>query len=161
VYLRQTNRKDVANQVLYCKDFSQVFAQCDLNLQLLKLDHISLVSELIRSRIIHLDEEHLRCIASESELEDDEDETKDDQKFAGHIHLGSPQSLTSFALVEEANRSNRAFANFRKKFTIFLNNFLPSKNIPLPNGLTWLRPAAEDTVSCFFSYSPSFNHISG
>ncbi|KAG1888189.1 hypothetical protein F4604DRAFT_1877352 [Suillus subluteus] len=126
-YLRQTNRKDVANQ-------------------LLKLNHISLVSEFIRSRIIHLDEERLRRIASESKLEDDEDETKDDQVFAGHIHLGSPQSLTSFALVEEAYRSNRAFAHFRKKVTVFLNNFLPSNNIPLPNGSTWLRPAAEDTL---------------
>ncbi|KAG1844860.1 hypothetical protein F4604DRAFT_1884369 [Suillus subluteus] len=126
-YLRQTNHKDVANQ-------------------LLKLDHISLVSELIRSRISHLDEERLRRIASERELENDEDESKDDRTFIGHIHLGSLQSLVSFASVEEAHSSNRAFAHFRKKFTTFLNSFLPSNNIPLPNGSTWLRPAAEDTL---------------
>ncbi|KIK46619.1 hypothetical protein CY34DRAFT_21850 [Suillus luteus UH-Slu-Lm8-n1] len=113
---------------------------------LLKLDHISLVSELICSHISHLIEEYLRCIASERELKSDEDESKDDWTFIGHICLGSPQSLVSFASVEEAHNSNHAFAHFQKKFTRFLNSFLPSNNIPLPNGSTWLRPAAEDTV---------------
>ncbi|KAG1732179.1 uncharacterized protein EDB91DRAFT_1058197 [Suillus paluster] len=115
-------------------------------LQLLKLNHISLVSELICSRIVHLNEECLRYIASESELEVNEDEIKDDQMLAGHIHLGSLQPLISFALVEEAYYSNCTFAHFQKKFTIFLNDFLPSNNIPLPNSLTWLRRAAEDTL---------------
>ncbi|KAG2096721.1 uncharacterized protein F5147DRAFT_747547 [Suillus discolor] len=81
-YLRQTNHKDVANQ-------------------LLKLDHISLVSELIHSCINHLNKEHLRHLLSERELKDDENETKDDQMFAGHIHLGSPQSPIGFDLLHE------------------------------------------------------------
>ncbi|KAG1787539.1 uncharacterized protein HD556DRAFT_1246712 [Suillus plorans] len=62
------------------------------------------------------------------------------------MKIGVKCYCNSFALVEEAYRSNRAFAQFQKKFTVFLNNFLPSNNIPLPNGLTWLRPAAEDML---------------
>jgi hypothetical protein len=122
------------------------------------LDHISLVSELIHSCISHLNEERLRCIASERELESDEDELKDDWTFIGHIRLGSLQSLVSFASVEEAHSSNHAFAHFWKKFTTFLNSFLPSNNIPLPNGSTWLRPAAEDMVSHCLSYLLCFDH---
>ncbi|KAG1793018.1 hypothetical protein EV424DRAFT_1548534 [Suillus variegatus] len=106
-YLRQTNRKDVANQVL-------------------KLDHISVVSEL-------------------GELEDND--TLDDQPFLGHLHISAPQIPVTLAAVEEGNTSNRAFQDFRKKFMKFLNNFVVSNNIPLANdGVMWLQPTANDKL---------------
>ncbi|KAG1851348.1 hypothetical protein DFJ58DRAFT_729007 [Suillus subalutaceus] len=124
-YLRQTNRKDVANQVL-------------------KLDYISLVSELIQSRISQLDEDQRRRTMSEGELEDED--TLDDQPFSGHLHIGAPQIPVSLAAVEEGNTSNRTFQDFRKKFAKFLNNFFVSNNIPLADGITWLRPTANDKL---------------
>ncbi|KAG2741161.1 hypothetical protein P692DRAFT_201727134 [Suillus brevipes Sb2] len=124
-YLRQTNRKDVANQVL-------------------KLDHISLVSELVRSRILHFDEDRQKHIMSQRELENED--MLDDQPFSGHLYLGAPQVPVSLATVEEGNASNRAFQDFRKKFAKFLNNFVVANNIPLADGVTWLRPAANDKL---------------
>ncbi|KAG1718801.1 uncharacterized protein EDB91DRAFT_1089794 [Suillus paluster] len=87
-YLQQTNRKDIANQIL-------------------ELDHKSFVAEFIRSRIVN---------------------------------------LTSLAQVEEDNRSNRAFDQFRKKLVTFLNHFLPSHHIPLPDGIRWLKISPQDQV---------------
>ncbi|KAG2046353.1 hypothetical protein BDR06DRAFT_977542 [Suillus hirtellus] len=107
-YLRQMNHKDVVNQVL-------------------KLDHISVVSEL-------------------GELKDND--TLDDQPFLGHPHISAPQIPVTLAAVEEGNTSNHAFQDFRKKFTKFLNNFIVSNNIPL-DGVTWLRPTANDKVVSF------------
>ncbi|KAG1899028.1 uncharacterized protein F5891DRAFT_1190206 [Suillus fuscotomentosus] len=124
-YLRQTNRKDVANQVL-------------------KLDHISLVSELIRSRISYLDEDRHKRTMSQGQLEDED--TLDDQPFAGHLHIGAPQVPVTLAAVEEGNTSNRAFQDFRKKFTKFLNTFVASNDIPLADGVTWLWPTANDKL---------------
>ncbi|KAG1891827.1 uncharacterized protein F5891DRAFT_1131475 [Suillus fuscotomentosus] len=123
-YLRQMNHKDVVNQVL-------------------KLDHISVVSELVRSHISHLDEDQCKCTMSQGELEDND--TLDDQPFLGHPHVSAPQIPVTLAAVEEGNTSNRAFQDFRKKFTKFLNNFIVSNNIPL-DGVTWLRPTANDKL---------------
>ncbi|KAG0692969.1 hypothetical protein DFH29DRAFT_985615 [Suillus ampliporus] len=87
-----------------------------------------------QTRIDHLDEEEL------------EEEDLDDQPFGGHIHIGAPQSSLTLLQLEEGNASNPAFAQFRKKLSLFLNNFLPAYNIPLPDGKTWLRLSAQDTV---------------
>ncbi|KAG2131054.1 hypothetical protein DEU56DRAFT_757678 [Suillus clintonianus] len=88
-YKLQTNGKDIANQIL-------------------RLDHMTFVSGLIRSRIDYLDEEQRK--------------------------------------LDEENTSNPAFVQFRKKLSLFLNNFLPAHNISLPDGKTWLRLTAQDTV---------------
>ncbi|KAG1719430.1 hypothetical protein EDB19DRAFT_1648175, partial [Suillus lakei] len=53
-----------------------------------------------------------------------------------HLHIGSPlRNLTSLVQVEEDNRPNCAFDQFRKKLATFLNHFLPSHHIPLPDGI--------------------------
>lgn len=147
-YLRQTNRKDVANQVRFLP-LIQSACDADINLQVLKLDHISLVSELVRSRILHFDEDRQKHIMSQRELENED--MLDDQPFSGHLYLGAPQVPVSLATVEEGNASNRAFQDFRKKFAKFLNNFIVANNIPLADGVTWLRPAANDKVFSFIS----------
>ncbi|KAG2146329.1 hypothetical protein DEU56DRAFT_870107 [Suillus clintonianus] len=123
-YLRQTNRKNIADQIL-------------------ELDHRSVVSEFVRSRIEYLDEERRKALLSRDELEDMDDD--DDELFEEHLHIGSPlKNHTSFAQVEEENKSSRAFHQFQKKLATFLNHFLPSHNIPLPDGTTWLKLRAHD-----------------
>ncbi|KAG1901609.1 uncharacterized protein F5891DRAFT_1187480 [Suillus fuscotomentosus] len=123
-------------------------AACNFNVanQVLKLDHISVVSELVRSRISHLNEDQCKCTMSQGELEDND--TLDDQPFLGHLYIGAPQIPVTLTAVEEGNTSNRAFQDFQKKFTKFLNNFIVSNNIPL-DGVTWLRPTANNKVVSF------------
>ncbi|KAG1738198.1 hypothetical protein EDB19DRAFT_1983664 [Suillus lakei] len=123
-YKLQTNGKDIANQIL-------------------RLDHTTFVSVVLRNRIDHFDDERCKAILSERELET---EDLDDRSFGGHIHLGTPQSAITFAQLENDNVSNRAFGQFRKKLSTFLNHALPAYNIPLPDGKTWLTLSAQDTV---------------
>ncbi|KAG2343829.1 hypothetical protein BDR05DRAFT_999735 [Suillus weaverae] len=123
-YKLQTNGKDITNQIL-------------------RLDHMTLVSGLIRSRVDYLDEERRKVMLSERELEE---EDLDDQPFGRHIHLGAPQHSLTLSQLKEENASKPAFAQFRKKLSLFLNNFLPAYNIPLPDGKTWLILSARDTV---------------
>ncbi|KAG2088845.1 uncharacterized protein F5147DRAFT_587453, partial [Suillus discolor] len=116
MYLRQTNHKDIANQL-----------------------------------IAQLDEQHLRKLKDTNDndpddINDPEDTENIGTSFQGHIYLGSPQHPMSFADVEQANSSLCTFDQFRKKFLIFINEFLPAHNIPLPDGMTWLRPAAQDKL---------------
>ncbi|KAG1829817.1 hypothetical protein EV424DRAFT_1343975 [Suillus variegatus] len=132
MYLCQTNRKDITNQ-------------------LLQLDHRILVSELIGGHIAQLDEQHLQKLKDTDDNDPDDINDPEDTKnigasFQGHIYLSSPQHPMSFTDVEEANSSLHTFDQFRKKFSIFINEFLPAHNIPLPDGMTWLRPAAQDKL---------------
>ncbi|KAG1842964.1 hypothetical protein F4604DRAFT_1597049 [Suillus subluteus] len=123
-YKLQTNGKDIANQIL-------------------RLDHTTFVSVVLHNRINHFDDEQCKAILSERELET---EDLDDWSFGGHIHLGAPQSAITFAQLENDNASNRAFGQFRKKLSTFLNHALPAYNIPLPDGKTWLTLSAQDMV---------------
>ncbi|KAG1796238.1 uncharacterized protein HD556DRAFT_1431370 [Suillus plorans] len=124
-YLWQTNRKDIANQII-------------------ELDHKSFVAEFVRSRIDYLDEERHKLTLSREELEENDN---DNEPFEAHLHIGSPlRNLTSLAQVEEEHRSNRAFDQFRKKLTTFLNHFLPSHHIPLPDGIMWLKLSVQDLI---------------
>ncbi|KAG1899569.1 uncharacterized protein F5891DRAFT_1128965 [Suillus fuscotomentosus] len=134
MYLHQMNHKDIANQ-------------------LLQIDHRTLVFELIGGHIAQLDEQRLQELRdadnnnnNPDDNDDPEDATHIGMSFQGHIYLGSPQRPTSFADVEEANSSSCAFDQFRKKFSTFINKFLPAHDIPLPDGKTWLRPAAQDKL---------------
>ncbi|KAF9245417.1 hypothetical protein BU15DRAFT_85700 [Melanogaster broomeanus] len=130
-YLLQTNRKNVAEQIL-------------------KLDHRSLVCKLIRSCIEHVKREHLKQVFDRQALEDDESETMDDVPFVGHIYLGSPVSPAgTFSAIEERSPSQCVFQDFRKKFTYFINDFLPANNIPLPQGRSWFRPPADKMLQEF------------
>ncbi|KAG1865546.1 hypothetical protein DFJ58DRAFT_838652 [Suillus subalutaceus] len=123
-YKLQTNGKDIANQIL-------------------RLDHTTFVSVVLHNHIDHFDDERRKAILSERELET---EDLNDRSFGGHIHLGAPQSAITFAQLENDNVSNRAFGQFRKKLSTFLNHALPAYNIPLPDGKTWLTLSAQDTV---------------
>jgi hypothetical protein len=97
---------------------------------------------MIYGRILHLDD--LR----QQELEESDGNTIDDEPFSGHIYLGAAQSHATFESLEEVNKSQRTFNNFRKKFMMFLKAFFKSHNIPLPtNGISSLEPTAQDTVS--------------
>ncbi|KAG1818973.1 uncharacterized protein BJ212DRAFT_1479097 [Suillus subaureus] len=74
-----------------------------------------------------------------------EDMDLDDEKCEEHFHIGSPlKNQTTLSQVEEENKSIHAFHQFQKKLATFLNNFLPSHNIPLPEGTTWLKLSAQD-----------------
>ncbi|KAG2155311.1 uncharacterized protein EDB93DRAFT_1101876 [Suillus bovinus] len=117
----------------------------DIANQVLKLDHISVVSELIRSCISKLDEDRHKYTMLQGELKDND--MLDDQLFSGHLHISTPQIPVTLTAVEEGNASNHAFQDFRKKFTKFLNNFVISNNIPLANdGITWLWPTVNNKV---------------
>ncbi|KAI6131231.1 hypothetical protein EDD16DRAFT_1514591 [Pisolithus croceorrhizus] len=113
-YLLQTNRKDAAKQIL-------------------RLDHKSLVSEFIQSRLEHLDQTHLKKTLDQGALEDDKNEILDDHSFSGHIYLGSPQKPVMLAYIEE-NCLSCVFWDFCKKLSKFLNDFLLAHNIPIPGG---------------------------
>ncbi|KAI5982863.1 hypothetical protein EDD15DRAFT_2179828, partial [Pisolithus albus] len=128
-YLLQTNRKDAAEQIL-------------------RLDHKSLVSEFIRSRLEHHDQTRLKKISDQGTLEDDENETLDDRSFSGHIYLGSPQKSVTLAYIEE-NYLSHVFRDFRKKLSKFLNEFLPAHSIPIPGGRSWFITSPTDKVSSF------------
>ncbi|KAG1897469.1 uncharacterized protein F5891DRAFT_1191930 [Suillus fuscotomentosus] len=115
----------------------------DIANQILRLDHMTFVSVVLHSCVNHLDEEQRKAMLSERELET---EDLDDQSFGGHIHLGAPQRSMTLVQLENNNVSNRAFGQFRKKLSTFLNHALPAYNIPLPDGKTWLTLSAQDTV---------------
>ena len=126
----------------------------------MKLDHRSLVSEFIRSRIEHHEEEHLQQISDHHALEDNEkdsDGPQDDFAYSEHIYLGSPQKPITVADVA-AFSTSRSFQDFRKKLAHFLNDFLPQMNIPMPGGgNNWLIIQETDKVST--SHSVSSQHL--
>lgn len=95
-----------------CASLKLIQSACDTNInsQVLKLDHISLVSELVRSWILHFDEDRQKCIMSQRELEDED--MLDDQLFSGHLYIGAPQVSVSLTTLEEGNTSNCAFQDF-------------------------------------------------
>jgi len=116
------------------------------------------VSELIRGRIIHLEEERLKHTMTRQELEEasDLDNVRDDSAFDGHHHLGAPQAPVSFKQMEEGNTSNRAFGGFRKKFTKFINNFVLANKIPFPDGVTRLEPPETDQVGHYIMFNQQY-----
>ncbi|KAG1834628.1 hypothetical protein DFJ58DRAFT_670597 [Suillus subalutaceus] len=142
-YLRQTNCKDIANQVCRCQEVC--FSSITNNIAYLYYRSLystirASLPEFIRSCIEFLDEERHKLTLSREELEDTTLTTS-------HLKLTCISvTLTSLAQVEEDNRSNHAFDHFRKKLTMFLNHFLPSHNIPLPDGIQWLKLSAHDQV---------------
>jgi len=122
-----------------------IFVFIIILMQILKLDHRSVVSEFICSCIDYLDEERRKLILSQVELEEEDDH---DYPFEGLMHLGAPVcSLTSLATVEEENKSNHAFKHFLKKLIAFLRVFFRSYNLPLPAGTIELKLSAQDQVS--------------
>ncbi|KAG8221794.1 hypothetical protein J3R82DRAFT_2122 [Butyriboletus roseoflavus] len=97
-YLHQTNCKDVSKQ-------------------LAKLDHRTVVCELICSWIEHLDDECHKATLDLSHLEEAKEEL-DDLPVVEHIYLSSLQKPTTF-------------------------NDIDANEIPLPNGRSWFVPIQE------------------
>ncbi|KAG2029714.1 hypothetical protein BDR03DRAFT_880154 [Suillus americanus] len=82
---------------------------------------------------------------SQGQANNDNDKDKDAQRPASdflpnlndgslHVKLGSSQAPQTFDLIEDTHRNDDAFTNFHVRLNLFLNNFLPASNIPLPHG---------------------------
>ncbi|KAJ7109764.1 hypothetical protein C8R43DRAFT_1091732 [Mycena crocata] len=119
VYLRQTNFKNVAPQIL-------------------KSDHRRLVSKFIRDQLNDIDEAWQREWDGEDEEQEQEggsqireDVPKDLHQLSGNISLGSKQPDISFNDLEASDPS---FLRFRLSLTDFLNDFLVTYGHPLPDG---------------------------
>ncbi|EKM75860.1 hypothetical protein AGABI1DRAFT_45711 [Agaricus bisporus var. burnettii JB137-S8] len=105
IYLRRTNFKDTANQIL-------------------QAEHHLTVAAFIRNQIDVLDD-YIRTKSVNS------NESEEDQNYR---KLGAPQAPCSFDDFETEHQGTRsqAFSSFRKKLSRFLDSFLPSHNISFP-----------------------------
>jgi hypothetical protein len=65
-----------------------------------------------------------------------------------HVRMGSRQAVQTFCSIENAQSTRVKFTNFRIKLNAFLNIFLPTCNIPLPNGRR-IHLQLDDTVRLF------------
>ena len=72
--------------------------------------------------------------------------------FNMHHHIGAPQVATTFEAVEALHPSDRAFQNFRRKLTTFVNNLFLAQEVPLPGPI---QPAAHDKVCRMFDWQPT------
>ncbi|KAF7334738.1 hypothetical protein MSAN_02372200 [Mycena sanguinolenta] len=111
-YLRQTNFKNVAPQIL-------------------RSLHRWMVGRFILDQLDDLDDLLL----------DDADETSDSKKNEptdleqlGNVVIGAKQKLISFSALEDAMKTDLAFLNFRIRFADFLSEFLPAYEHALPQG---------------------------
>ncbi|KAG2103174.1 hypothetical protein BD769DRAFT_1630901 [Suillus cothurnatus] len=114
-YLRRTNFKNIAEQVL-------------------RLDHRFLIAHSIRLDI----EDHDEIVASRknrllSGSEDDEDNLDGDPDDTFHVKLGAAQNEQTFEDLEQLHANDNAFKRFHIKLADFLSDSLPAHGIPLPN----------------------------
>ena len=93
-----------------------------------------------RSRIIHGANAQIRIGAFDAQL------------YFEHIYLGSPKKLITVADVATLSAS-RSFRDFCKKLTLFLNDFLPQANIPIPGGTGIVIVRETDKVSISYGLS--------
>ncbi|KAJ6520588.1 hypothetical protein DFH09DRAFT_1193954 [Mycena vulgaris] len=128
-YLRQTNFKNVAPQIL-------------------KSEHRRLVGKFIRDQLNDLDQIFRReCEGAGTEDAGAEDEDPDDlEAKLGNVAVGSVQKPTSFAALQQEMKHDPAFDRFRIKLSIFLTNFLQAYDHPLPGGKA-VKLLAQDTIT--------------
>ncbi|KIJ14120.1 hypothetical protein PAXINDRAFT_163495 [Paxillus involutus ATCC 200175] len=94
--------------------------------QILRVDQHVLTCKLLRSRIDLFDK------WTQSRNGEDSDDSDSDQEptlhqLSGHFRLGSPRKpKTILELETNHSMKDHAFIGFRKKFTDFINEFLPS-----------------------------------
>ncbi|KAG1747467.1 hypothetical protein EDB19DRAFT_1826190 [Suillus lakei] len=113
-YHHQTNRKDIATQIL-------------------RVDHHQFASKLLREHVNIVDE-HNRLWALGDDLPDEDVAVA----FNGHVKLGSPTPHPSSILdLENWGPADRAFQAFRRKFTEFTNHSLPTYGHQLTSWLTF------------------------
>ncbi|KAJ7152307.1 hypothetical protein C8R43DRAFT_886375 [Mycena crocata] len=113
-YLRQTNFKNVAPQIL-------------------KSDHRRLVAKYVREQLNDLDKcwEREWEEGEEDEEQEDLNALPDDLHLLGNVCIGSKQPAISFRQLEA---SDNIFSHFRLDLTRFLNQFLVNYGHPLPDG---------------------------
>ncbi|KAJ6588426.1 hypothetical protein B0H19DRAFT_1099256 [Mycena capillaripes] len=104
-YLRQTNFKNVAPQIL-------------------KSVHRSTVCQYIRDQLDDLD----------GLFKDNDEDTPKDLEQLSNVVIGAKQHPMSFETMEQEFAHDLAFRNFRVRFSDFLSDFLQNYNIGLPDG---------------------------
>ncbi|KAJ7257370.1 hypothetical protein C8J57DRAFT_1648450 [Mycena rebaudengoi] len=118
-YLRQTNFKDVAPQIL-------------------KADHRRMVGKAIRAQINDL--EGLMF----DDDDDDEDIPEDLDRVESNVFVGSKRRAITFSALEAEMEKDTAFHNFRTRFSRYLSHFLQVYEYGLPVGkLVNLQPHNE------------------
>ncbi|KAF8829783.1 hypothetical protein HHX47_DHR2000053 [Lentinula edodes] len=104
IYLRRTNFKDVANQIVH-------------------IDHQCVVAGLIRSRLNVLDS--LRC----PEMDDIIPEDAEKPTRNSHFKIGSRLPAVTMGILEE---SERLFEHFFRRLSKFMSGLLRASDIELP-----------------------------
>ncbi|KAI5982872.1 hypothetical protein EDD15DRAFT_2202469 [Pisolithus albus] len=114
-YQRRTNFKNVAEQIL-------------------QVDHLELVSELIRCTITDYDT-YTSAMEKNTGSPDDDDADEVEQEDFFHVRLGSrvKHPLTLEA-VEQRSITNKAFIRFQTKLNEFLNRYFTAVGKTLPGG---------------------------
>ncbi|KAJ7301222.1 hypothetical protein DFH08DRAFT_996074 [Mycena albidolilacea] len=115
-YLRQTNFKNVAPQILWS-------------------EHRTMVGKLIRDQINDLDGIRQREweVPNEEEAKDDPPPDITEEK-ADNVALGSKLAPISFARLEQEMKADTAFHRLRIRFSDFFTNFLHTYEGQLPHG---------------------------
>ncbi|KAG1796452.1 uncharacterized protein HD556DRAFT_1431467 [Suillus plorans] len=112
-YERQSNGKDVADQIL-------------------RVDTRKFAAKMLRAHVDVLDER--RTLAGEG---NDDDKDPNPVAFEGHIKLGSMQQPVAIQDIEtHGGQLDRAFQGFHKKFSDFINNSLPTYGYRLERWVT-------------------------
>ncbi|KAJ7056214.1 hypothetical protein C8F01DRAFT_1062415 [Mycena amicta] len=104
-YLRLTNFKDVAPQIL-------------------RFVHRSTVGKYIRDQLDVLDRA--------ADNSDDEESMQDDIEELGNARLGGRRKAVAFTVLEEEHKDDPAYLNFRSRFSTFLSRFLQAYGHALP-----------------------------
>ncbi|KAG2134977.1 hypothetical protein BD769DRAFT_1664923 [Suillus cothurnatus] len=116
IYLRRTNFKNIAEQVL-------------------RLDHCFLIVHSICLDIEDYDD----LIASQkdpsySSSADNDEHFNNDLDTTFHVKSGAVQNEQTFVALEQEHANNNAFNRFCIKLANFLSDSLPAHKIPLPGG---------------------------
>ncbi|KAJ7195421.1 hypothetical protein C8J57DRAFT_1646956 [Mycena rebaudengoi] len=119
IYLRQTNFRDVAPQIL-------------------KADHRIMVGKYIRDQLNDLD----------GLLLVDEDLPEDTEDIVGNVVVGAKRKAIAFSALEQENARDIAFHDFRTRFSHFLSKFLQVYDHGLPDGRL-MKLVPEDEIIPF------------
>ncbi|KAG1904191.1 uncharacterized protein F5891DRAFT_1126623 [Suillus fuscotomentosus] len=121
IYLRWTNFKNVATQIIH-------------------YDHWLLTLTSMRSEIDDLDEYTRQQVV-------DPEAGEEIKEVATHTYLGARQGSQSFSQIEQEHAADTAFSGFQIRLNRFLNEFLPRFEIPFPDGRhVHFRPDDQVTV---------------
>ncbi|KAJ7038856.1 hypothetical protein C8F04DRAFT_950739 [Mycena alexandri] len=110
-YLRQTNFKNVAPQIL-------------------KSEHRTLVAKYMRDQLNDTDQAQHK----DPEGQDNDRDPEDTEEQQANVALGAKQRPIRFVDLENAMKADGAFDRFRIKLSHFLTQFLPTYGHSLPNG---------------------------